>query len=192
MVSKKERVVNHHQWPLPYAPCMVYWPTFGPFVWPMLVNIPAPWSLWALDGHFAIGLLNRKIPSLRNFSPDSRLDRWKLPTNSNDRFSKSEGMWGFQLLKRSVFFYWYDTYSMTYIIYPIKSICDIILSNIQYSMIYNDTYPINDIVTIWLGDTRIETTSARPAVRCDMAWLLWPFGPWDGEMSHQRNRLVWI
>ena len=31
----------------PHAPCMVYLPTFGWFLGQMLVNILAPWSIWA-------------------------------------------------------------------------------------------------------------------------------------------------
>ena len=30
----------------PYAPCTVYLPAFGWFLGQMLVNIPAPWSIW--------------------------------------------------------------------------------------------------------------------------------------------------
>ena len=33
-------------WKCPYAPCMVYLPTFGWFLGQMLVNIPATWSIW--------------------------------------------------------------------------------------------------------------------------------------------------
>jgi hypothetical protein len=33
-----------------YAPCMVYLPTFWWFLGQMLVNIPAPWSIWDLYG----------------------------------------------------------------------------------------------------------------------------------------------
>ena len=33
-----------------YAPCLVYLPTFWWFLGQMLVNIPAPWSIWDLYG----------------------------------------------------------------------------------------------------------------------------------------------
>ena len=42
--------INHHNKNhnllYPDAPCMEYLPTFGSFLWLMLVNIPAPWSIW--------------------------------------------------------------------------------------------------------------------------------------------------
>ena len=39
---------------IPYAPCMVYLPKCGLFLQQMLVNIPAPWSIWVCYGRFSV------------------------------------------------------------------------------------------------------------------------------------------
>ena len=71
---------------LPYAPCMVYLPTFGWFLGQMLVNIPAPWSIWVLKLWLSVETCTCNKSNFRGFNGECprRNDWTHLKTDNRE------------------------------------------------------------------------------------------------------------